>query len=113
MTCPDITNNSDLLFGERGSNNQSFEGQFDNIKIYNTALSNADVSNIGQVRMDQILHNGTQTMLGNSASSMVVKSWTLRPKIITRWQLGMVIMAHQFQYLHPCYYLYLVKAQLL
>ena len=39
------TNN--LLFGERGSNNQPLEGTLDDIRIYNTALSSAQVANIG------------------------------------------------------------------
>jgi len=33
-----INYNNDLLFGERGNNNQSFEGTFDDIQIHNTAL---------------------------------------------------------------------------
>ncbi len=37
---------NDLLFGERGSNNQPIEGTFDNILVYKTALSDAEVATI-------------------------------------------------------------------
>ncbi len=38
--------NNDLLFGERGNNNQSFEGTFDDIQIYNEALSATEIQTI-------------------------------------------------------------------
>ncbi len=40
-------NSYDLLFGERGANNQSLEGTLDDIRIYDRALSSAEVGNIG------------------------------------------------------------------
>ncbi len=67
-----INNNNDLLFGERGHNNQSFEGQFDNIRIYNVALSNSDVANIGQVSNGLIAHydfNGNDPLTDRSGNN--------------------------------------------
>jgi VCBS repeat-containing protein len=40
---------NELLFGERGSNNQPLEGTFDDIRIYDRALSGAEVAAIGNV----------------------------------------------------------------
>ena len=37
---------NDLLFGERGSNNQSFEGTFDDIQVYDRALTADEVETV-------------------------------------------------------------------
>ncbi|MBU1657471.1 tandem-95 repeat protein, partial [bacterium] len=41
-----VYENNDLLFGERGTNNQSFEGTFDDIQIYDKALNADEIQTI-------------------------------------------------------------------
>ncbi len=77
-----ITNTNDLLFGERGNNNQPFEGQLDNIRIFNTALNAVEVVNVELVSSGLVSHydfngidpladlsgNGNNATLVNGAS---------------------------------------------